>query len=110
MLAWLQRDMKEAEKFLSEALPEEGSVVVGPPYFLLSPHELYGNFLLEVNRPSEALQQFDKALAASPKRYIGLKGKLMAARALKDAATEASVRAQLDLALKNADAAVLKDL
>jgi hypothetical protein len=110
MRAWLQRDMKAAETFFKDALPESGSVVVGPPYFVLSPHEMYGNFLIDVNRPAEAVQQFDKALAASPKRYVALRGKLLSARALKDKSEVSKVKAQLQTMLKNADAAVMKDL
>jgi tetratricopeptide (TPR) repeat protein len=108
--AWLLKDLTAAENFFKEALPEEGAVVVGPPSFLLSPNEVYGNFLLATNRPAEALQQFEKALAASPKRYIGLKGKLAAARALKDTATETKVREQLQEMLKGADAVASKGL
>jgi hypothetical protein len=108
--AWLLKDLAEAENFFKEALPKEGSVVVGPPYFLLSPHELYGNFLLANQRPGEAFVEFDKALAASPNRLIALKGKLAAAKALSGPLTETKVRNQLKEMLKNADASVLNDL
>jgi tetratricopeptide (TPR) repeat protein len=108
--AWRLQDNTAAEGFFKEALPKEGSVVVGPPFFLISPYETYGNFLLATNRPSEAMQQFEKALAASPKRYIGLKGKLAAAKVLKDAATEVKVREELKEMLRDGDAIVNKGL
>jgi tetratricopeptide (TPR) repeat protein len=104
MLAWLRKDDAAAENFLKESLPRDGLVVIGPPFMILSPNELYGDFLLEHNRPAEALQQFDKALGMSPNRYIGLKGKLAAAKALKDTETEAKTLTQLKQNLKNADA------
>ncbi len=93
--AWQQSDPATTEAHFKESLPAEGSIVIGPPTFLISPHELYGQFLLENKRPAEALQQFEKALAASPNRYIGLAGKLAVAMALNDAALEHSVREQL---------------
>jgi tetratricopeptide (TPR) repeat protein len=106
--SWLSEDWSRAENFFKSALPKPGSVVNGPPFFLLSPHELYGNFLLARNRPAEAIQQFDLALAASPNRYVSLKGKLAAAHALKNSVVEASVKTQLQQNLKNADAAARK--
>ena len=108
--AWLERDPVAAESHLKESLPPKGSVVIGPPKFLISPHEIYGHFLMEHDRPREALQQFEKALAASPNRYIGLKGKLAAARMLKDTDLERSTLEQLDRNLKSADQAARKDI
>jgi tetratricopeptide (TPR) repeat protein len=108
--AWLNGDLKTAETKFIEALPKEGSVVVGPPLFMLSPYETYGNFLLSTNRAENAMQQFDKALAASPNRFVSLKGKLAAAKALKDGNLESQIRKQLKENFKNADQAVLKGL
>lgn len=104
LLAWLQKDMVAAEGLFKDALPKEGSVVVGPPVFLISPYELYGDFLLATHRPSEAFQQYAKALAASPNRYIALKGQLQSAKALQDKEIETNVRKQLQQNLKEADA------
>ena len=102
---WLERDPVTAEGHFKASLPAEGSVVIGPPKFLISPHEIYGQFLLEHDRPAEALQQFKKALAASPNRYLGLKGKLAAARKLNDAALGRNTLEQLQRNLQRADAA-----
>ena len=84
--------------------------MIGPPIFLISPHELYGNFLLANARPTDALQQFNKALEASPNRYIGLKGKLASARALKDSKTESEVIKQMQQNLRQAEAAAVNGL
>jgi hypothetical protein len=108
--AWLAKDHTAAEGFFKLALPKEGSVVVGPPMFLLSPHELYGEFLLSEKRAPEAMQQFDKSLAASPNRYLSLRGNLKAARMIKDNDAEARVISQLQQNLKNCDPAASKGL
>lgn len=108
--AWLSKDMNAADGYFRSALPKEGSVVIGPPFFLISPYEVYGNFLMANNQYTEALQQFNKALHASPNRYIGLKGKLAAAKVLKDSAAEAEVKKQLQQNLKTADAAATQGL
>jgi tetratricopeptide (TPR) repeat protein len=110
LLAWQQKDLVKAENFFKESLPKEGSVVVGPPFFLVSAHESYGDFLLSTNRAAEALSQFDKSLAASPKRLLALKGKLKAAKALKDTATESAVKNLLQEMLKNGDRAAVEEL
>lgn len=110
LYAWMERDPVEAESHFIESLPAEGSVVIGPPAFLISPYEMYGHFLIEHNRPREALQQFEKALAASPNRYVALKGKLAAARRLKDTNLERGTLEQLQGNLKSADLAARKGI
>jgi hypothetical protein len=41
--------------------------------------EMYGDWLLEQNRPEDALAQFEYALKRGPKRHLALKGKRQAA-------------------------------
>lgn len=108
--AWLNKNYDAAESYIQKSLPKEGSVVVGPPAFLLSPYELYGNFLIDVNKPSEALDQFDKALAASPNRLLALKGKYRAAKMMGDNALIITIRKQLLGNLVKADPEVTRDL
>jgi tetratricopeptide (TPR) repeat protein len=110
MQAWMSNDLKKAEELLKESLPAEGSVVVGPPFFLLSSHELYGRFLLSQKRPAEAYDQFGKALLASPNRIISLKGQLQSARMLKDGEKEKTIATRLEKNLKNADPKAKVDL
>jgi tetratricopeptide (TPR) repeat protein len=86
MNAWMQNDLKTAEKQLLDAskLEENVSYSYGPPAVVKPSHELYGEFLLAQNRAQEALPLFDKALQIAPKRLLALRGKLKAATLLKD--------------------------
>ena len=108
--AWLNKNHDTAEGYLQKSLPKEGSVVVGPPAFLLSPHELYGNFLIEVNKPSDAILQFDKALAASPNRLLALKGKYRAAKMLGDNVIANTVKKQLMRNIEKGDSKVIGEI
>lgn len=108
--AWLNKEYDVAESYIQKALPKDGSVVVGPPVFLLSPHELYGNFLLERNKPGDAITQFDKALGASPNRLVALKGKYRAATLLGNRDLAGKIKHQLMTNLKDADAEAIKGI
>jgi hypothetical protein len=55
----------------------------GPPAIVKPSSELYGEFLLEMNRPAEAMQAFDESLKRAPRRRLSLEGKLRAAKVLK---------------------------
>jgi tetratricopeptide (TPR) repeat protein len=105
--AWLGNDAVAAETLFKESLPKEGSVVIGPPFYLTSSHEWYGEFLLSMNRPEEAYKQFEKALLASPNRYATLKSQLRAARQMKDTNNEVKIVKDLKANLKHGDAEVL---
>lgn len=86
MSAWMQSDLKSAEKWLQDAsrLEESVSYSYGPPVVVKPSHELYGEFLLSQKRAKDALTQFDKALQLAPKRVLTLRGKLKAATLLND--------------------------
>jgi tetratricopeptide (TPR) repeat protein len=73
----LQGKNKEAEKWLQTATQLEGSLDYdsGPPSILKSSFEMYGEWLLQNNKPQEALEQFNIALERGPKRLLALKGK-----------------------------------
>jgi tetratricopeptide (TPR) repeat protein len=109
MRAWMKNDLTGAEEFLKQAMPSEGTVVVGPPFAIVPPHELYGNFLLTTGHPREAFAEFEKSLMASPNRTMALRGQLKAARALKDTNLENKVRTLLDKNLKSSDVIARKD-
>lgn len=70
----------EAEKWLRTATQLEGSLDYdsGPPSILKSSFEMYGEWLLQNNKPKEALDQFNTALERGPKRLLASKGKLEA--------------------------------
>lgn len=86
MSAWMQNDLTGTEKWMKDAttLEENVSYSYGPPVVVKPSHELYGEFLLSLNRPAEAVVQFDKALQLAPKRLLSLRGKLKAATLLND--------------------------
>ncbi|MCF8245856.1 MAG: hypothetical protein K9J37_06750 [Saprospiraceae bacterium] len=76
----LQGKNTEAEKWLRTATQLEGSLDYdsGPPSILKSSFEMYGEWLLQNNKPKEALDQFNVALERGPKRLLASKGKLEA--------------------------------
>ncbi len=80
MRAWMEKDGAAAEKWLKEAtaLHKESGYPYGPPGIVKPAFEMYGEWLLENNRPDEALAQFEQSLKLMPNRYLSLKGKKMA--------------------------------
>jgi tetratricopeptide (TPR) repeat protein len=108
--AWLDNDVKKADDLFKESLPKEGAGVIGPPFFLLPAYEIYGDFLLAQNKPSEAFDQYGKSLLASPNRIVALKGQLKAAKLMNDKRKEVEVRKILEARLKNAEPAAKSDI
>jgi tetratricopeptide (TPR) repeat protein len=49
------------------------------PGAILPARELLGDLLLELNRPAEALKEYERSLAVSPNRFNGLRGAARAA-------------------------------
>ncbi len=84
LLAMLDNDTDKAESFLQKAteLERDASYAYGPPAITMPTFELYGQWLLEQNRPEEALTQYEYALKRGPKRQLALKGKRKAAEVL----------------------------
>lgn len=84
LYALLQQNTDEAERYMQEAiaLNESVSYSYGPPLIVKPTRELYGEWLLENNRPQEALEQFEKGLARAPKRVRLLQGKQQATKAV----------------------------
>jgi tetratricopeptide (TPR) repeat protein len=78
-LAAGQKD--EAVKLAKEAVDIEGttSAPSGPPDPMKPASELYGEVLLEVNRPAEAVAAFEASLLRTPKRTPSLLGLARAA-------------------------------
>jgi hypothetical protein len=52
----------------------------GPPVIVKPSNELYGEWLLENNRASEAMQQFNRSLQTAPNRRLSLEGKMKASK------------------------------
>ena len=70
MNAKLQNDPKSVEYYLKQAveLEENSSYTYGPPTVAKPSHELYAEWLLENDRPEEAMIYFNKQLDRSPNR------------------------------------------
>jgi tetratricopeptide (TPR) repeat protein len=83
---WAMKDYNNAEESFKKAVDQEEKISYsyGPPAVVKPSGELYGEFLLERNRPAEAVEAFDKTLYRAPKRRLSLEGKIKAARMLKN--------------------------
>lgn len=89
LIHWKAGEGEKADDLLAEAtaLEEERSFGFGPPMPPKPSHELYGELLLALDRPEEALEEFEKALERSPRRTKSLTGLREAARLSGDEAT-----------------------
>ncbi len=84
---------------LEDGLPLE----FGPPDIVKPSHELMGELLLALNRPTEASREFQAALLLAPKRSRSLLGLSAAAERAGEVQTAARAQAQLDLIWHRAD-------
>src|SRR5688572_8934237 len=68
MLALLRKNAVEVQKNFIQAteLESKTSYAYGPPHIAKPSFELYGEWLLTVNKPKEALQQFEQSLKVAP--------------------------------------------
>ncbi len=90
----------EGEPEAAMALMEEATaradkqpLTYGPPIPAKPAHELYGEMLLNADRPAEAQQEFERALERAPKRARSLLGRAQAAaRAGHDDAAEEALQ------------------
>jgi tetratricopeptide (TPR) repeat protein len=75
-VALAQKDAPAAERLLKEATAIELSLDApsGPPEPIKPSFELYGELLLDLNRPKEAAAQFELALGRMPNRRASLMG------------------------------------
>ena len=89
MNSWMKKDKAQTEKFLKKAVEMETKIsyAYGPPTIVKPSFELYGEWLLENDRPKEALEQFELSLKAAPNKLLSVKGKEKAVRLLKDNST-----------------------
>ena len=76
----------------------------GPPRPVKPVHELYGDMLLEANRPAEAQAQYRTALDRAPRRAQATLGWARAAESAGDTEAAQQARAQLQSIWSNADA------
>lgn len=80
MEAWMKKDGVTTEKFLQQATKLQSVIShsYGPPAIVKPSFEMYGEWLLENNRPKEALEQFNLSLQMMPNKNLSVKGKAMA--------------------------------
>ena len=98
--AWLafaegRRDAALAEMRAAadiEDATEKNAVTPGP---LAPARELFAEMLLELNRPGEALKEFERTLAKEPNRFRAMSGAARAATAARDAQTARKYYGQL---------------
>lgn len=81
-LAKLERKNQEALELMRSSVDLEDSTDKHPvtPGAVLPARELLGDLLLELNRPAEALIEYERALTDSPNRFNGLSGAARAAQ------------------------------
>lgn len=108
MQAQLSGDLTEAERSLRAATKLERSIsyAYGPPRIVLPSYELFGQWLLEQGRPTEATQQFDYALSKGPGRLQALLGAWQAAEATQNTKRATELAEQLKANLQKADPVV----
>jgi tetratricopeptide (TPR) repeat protein len=86
------------------AIEEEMSPPSGPPTLIKPSHELFGEILLQANRPKEAAQQFATSLLRQPNRARSLLGAARAAAQSGDANVAARIYSDLLRQWQQADA------
>ena len=84
--SWMDNDLVETEKWLKESvnLQNQLSYSYGPPFIQKPTEELYAEFLVEQNRPKEAIAMYESSLKKGTKRLAILKGIRKSALLLND--------------------------
>ncbi len=85
------------------AAEDELSLGYGPPYPVKPAHELFGEMLLELDRPEEAREQFERALDRAPRRALSLLGLARAAAKAGDSRKARDTYAELQRVWHRAD-------
>lgn len=84
-------EMREA--VAREDATEKSAVTPGP---LVPAHELFGDMLLELNQPADALIEYRKSMVKEPNRFRSLYGALKASRAIGDQKSVTDYASQID--------------
>ncbi|PEN13800.1 hypothetical protein CRI94_06950 [Longibacter salinarum] len=105
-------DSESAVATLTQAtdLEDEMPLQFGPAWPLKPAHELFGEVLLQLDRPAEAQQQFDASLDRYPARALSLLGKARAAARAGNTETAREAEAHLRSIWDDADPAVREHL
>jgi tetratricopeptide (TPR) repeat protein len=96
---------ERAVQLMEAATEEEESMSLefGPPIPVKPSHELFGEILLELNRPQEAREHFELALARAPGRVLTLLGLSRAATRSGDQEKAQQIHRQLRKIWQGAD-------
>ena len=105
LIALQKDDATQALQHLKAATELEDKLPLsfGPPWPLKPTHELYGEVLLQLNRPAEAAAQFQKALDRAPRRSLSLLGLARAALQAGDFQSARAAAGELQKSWHNAD-------
>ena len=97
MLYFESGEVDRAVSLMREATSVEDAIpfVFGPPDIVKPSHELLGEMLLELDRPHEALEEFEAALARAPRRVDSLLGFAAAAERMGDRVTAEEAYAEV---------------
>lgn len=107
--SFLEGDFKRFEEMVKEAVTLESQCEYsfGPPDIASPSFEQYGFWLLDQNRPQEALDYFDKSLERAPGRARALLGKVEALSKLNMKTESENVKNKLKEIWKQADSEAL---
>ena len=98
----------EAKLLEATTLESECEYAFGPPDIALPSFEQYAFWLLENNRPAEAVMYFDQSLSRAPRRVAALRGKMDALTKLNKLEEAKSISTELKDIWSKADMDALK--
>ncbi len=80
LLAWSENDTARTTEWFDKATELEANIShsFGPPNIIKPSHELYGEWLINMNRQEKAFEQFNIALKRAPGRRLSEKGREVA--------------------------------
>ena len=112
LIALKSGEPERAATHLEDAaeLESERPLDFGPPFPIKPAHELYGEALLSLDRPEDALAQFNATLERYPDRALALKGKAAAAAQAGHSKVATAARSALAEQWTEADGSVRSQL
>ena len=105
LIAFASGQQREALQLIKQAAAVEDKMALsyGPPSPVKPSHELFGELLLELNRPAEARAEFERALERAPRRALSLLGLARATAKAGDAAASKHAYRELQDVWSRAD-------
>ena len=105
LIAFATGGKKKALQLIQQASAAEDkmSLSYGPPSPVKPTHEQFGELLLELNNPTEARNEFERALERAPRRALSLLGLARAAAESGDAAASKNAYRELHDVWSQAD-------